>query len=342
LIVTKSGADMVPSDLNINVPGQVGWAKLIQNQVSASTEYYAMQVALSGTAIKLPEDTSAWFWTAGTAGSVQLRGGFNKRLQPPTANVWHRFHFDDAAGAVVAKNSGPSGLDLQVRSGSTDFGYVGIHRLAARFIANPSTCLAITASQSSSIGQFRLSLWIKPIVNVDTTDTTSSNQRLIVARYLSTANPEICYALGLCKSGSAHGSLFLSGALRPPGGPIKYLISPDPVIPNAWNHIGMTYDMSTARLFLNGNDVVRTAAPGDGNNLVSTGDWVVGSHGARGTYGTNAYEGYIDEMIFEPSSGSGVALTDFSPAATNAAKKWFADVWRRGMGFWDDIGAYGE
>lgn len=331
------------ADTTITVPGQSGWAKLVCNSLTGTNNQNTTSLTLSGSSIVVPEDAFVPVWTSGSAGDVRLYGGFNSRTMPRGLRnsfvTWLKF--DELSGSTSFRNHGNTAAaengsqDFVVASGSADIAYPGIQRLCVRFdgvnrnvIASPNDGLNPAIPQ----GGFRFSTWIRPFWN-------NSDAKIIFSKAVDSATPTL--TVGLTASGTMSGALYGEFTTYDAGSPVtKVVISPVHVELGGWNHVGATYNNvdQTFRLWLNGCNVVSRLLTSSLNNDSTSGRMMVGGM-LQST--ASPFCGFIDDLRFELSSSQTGLSNPGNPATFANASRYFADAYRRGMGFFDDVGAYG-
>lgn len=308
------------SDIIVEFPAIAGYAKLVENATTANGGYRVFVRATSGSLTILPNSARYWMYCDGTNLLVANRSRY---MPVDTSITALSYKFSENSSATTFASNGSnaetftSGL---VVTGSSP-GMPGILDNCIYF-AGGTTEEFVSSGNTSAVdltGTFRMSLWVKPL------STVVSDGNLCGKLYGSASGSFVSpfyTARMYVLSGILHGSVATAGF-----GTIN-LTALRAMNLYDWNHIGLTYDLATgaASLWLNGKREKVVTGTGGSAVLNNSGPYWIGAAPAPSN-SANTPIFYADDFRIE--MGGSITTSSFN---------WFADVYRMGIGQFDDIG----
>jgi hypothetical protein len=210
---------------------------------------------------------------AGNSMAAPYTWSFTTGTKPPTGLV-AAYGMNEGAGTSVSDSSGQSHTGTAVGTSWVD----GKYGKALSFNGT-SSLVTVADTPALRLGNaLTLSAWAKP--------ATVTNWRSLITKNLA-ARQGASYAL-YASNGTSNGNT-PSGWLET-GGQVKQVGGVTPLAADAWTHVAITYDGSTARLYVNGTLVAEVPVTGaldqDGGALT------IGGNTAWGEF----FSGPIDEV----------------------------------------------
>ncbi|MEU6428664.1 LamG-like jellyroll fold domain-containing protein [Microbispora sp. NPDC046973] len=206
----------------------------------------------------------------------------------PVQGLVAAYGMEQGAGTVVADSSGKNNTGTATDTTWTTQGKYG----KALSFNGTSSWVTINNAPSLRLSTgMTLSAWVKP--------STVTNYRSVIMKELSSLD-------------GASYSLYASNGQ----GPVGYLTTnydwefgpPTPLPTNTWSHIAVTYDGTTARLFVNGTQAATAAITG-GSLYDDGGPLHIGGNNVWGEY----FQGLIDEVrIYNRAQTAAQIQTDMN------------------------------
>ena len=246
----------------------------------------------------------------GKIGEVTATGGAT-RPYPPDANDLHVWYLNESAGETSFANSGTSSLTLSpsggIVSGSTGIWSPGV------YLSNTTagTCLSSgDTTDDPGGGYVTASIWVYFFAN-------AGENAVMFVKFANSSGWSAPYASWRLArySNATHFSV----ATGPLGADFHDIgantaLAPD-MVSDQWNHVGLTYDGTKLRGYVNGNLSAESSIAGSVYYPGSPGaQYVVGTDSGRSTL-TTVRGVYADARV----------------ASVVRPDSWFRDVYRRGL-----------
>lgn len=200
--------------------------------------------------------------------------------QVPILNL----HLDDERGAVTATNDTP--LTATTTANLSNFGTQGRMYGSAVFSADSADRIDINepvGADPLSLQQFTVGLWVQPVAMRDEFQTLITKQE----------SGEISFDLQIGLSSFRLVAIIFDVNCTNP----SILVSANGLAQNSWNHVVMSYDGDTVRLYING--ALDTIQPGPvGNDICAASNTI---YLGENSSGQEQFSGQLDEVLLYPS-----------------------------------------
>ena len=239
-----------------------------------------------------------WGWNGAADGSEQYNGLMDEvalynyaldadtisahyNAKPAEPKIVARWSFDEGSGTTAADISG-NGKDGLLKDGA-EFFNEGVFGTALQINGTGHVLVPAGGSFNDITKKISIEAWV---------NLASLNPRNIVLSQWDGGQNQRAYVLAISTDGTVMFMLSPSGQ----GGGNLELYSTTAIDTNKWSHIAVTSDGDSVRIYINGKEDIKEAAPSGGIHVPTT-DLFIGDWGWNGAAdGSEQYNGLMDEL----------------------------------------------